>query len=213
MMIGTRESSTNLPWPGTLVRLRAFLGSRSLKDTWLTFCRRIESLEATLKSFLGSSASQPQSGASNTVPVTKEEPQTAAHVTAQASHDAATSTEPLGDVIPQVLSIDIAQSLLARFKTAMMRHFPFVVIPEAASAQSLLAERPLLLLAIVAAAAYDDLRLQRRLGDDFKRSITQRIFYVEAMSLDTLQALLVHLAWYAALHVEPTLRYLLRCYS
>lgn len=88
----------------------------------------------------------------------------------------------------------------------MMPHFPFVVIPVAASVQSLLASRPLQLLAIVAAASYDDLKLQRRLGDAFKRLITHRIFYVEAMSLETLQALLVHLAWCVAYRLVLSIR-------
>lgn len=102
-------------------------------------------------------------------------------------------------VIPRLLSSDRADSLLARCKTAMMPHFPFVVLSEGVNIQQLSDHKPALLLAILAAAAYDDLKLQRRLGEAFRQAITYRLFCVEARSLEVLQALLVHSAWYVRL--------------
>lgn len=98
-------------------------------------------------------------------------------------------------ILPHLVSNGQAECLLHRFKTAMTPHFPFVVVSQYTTVQSLQQEKPLLMLSILAAAAYDDVTLQRRLGDQVKQSITHRTFYVEAMSLEILQALLVHLAW------------------
>lgn len=81
----------------------------------------------------------------------------------------------------------------------MMPHFPFVVLPEGVKVQQLSDHKPALLLAILAAAAYDDLKPQRRLGEAFRQAITYRLFCVEARSLEVLQALLVHSAWYVRL--------------
>jgi len=78
----------------------------------------------------------------------------------------------------------------------MTPHFPFVVLPSDASVDTLQQDRPLLLLAIFAAAAYDDIPLQRRLGREITQSITHVMLHGAAMSLEILQALLVHLAWY-----------------
>lgn len=102
-------------------------------------------------------------------------------------------------VIPWLISRAYAERLLLRFTTAMIHHFPFVVLPADVSLDVLQQERPILLLSILAAASYDEIALQRRLGREFKQSITYIMLYGAAMTLETLQALLVHLAWYVSI--------------
>lgn len=75
-------------------------------------------------------------------------------------------------------------------------HFPFVLIPAAWSTAYMLDNRPILLLAAVSNAAADRPDLQERLARELKGMLAQQIVIEGETSLDLLQSLLVHLAWY-----------------
>ncbi|SMQ50063.1 unnamed protein product [Zymoseptoria tritici ST99CH_3D7] len=94
-----------------------------------------------------------------------------------------------------LLSTEAARILLQRFKTTLTPHFPFVVVASEVSLEILQDTRPFLLLCIIAAASYDDVVLQRRLGRQVQHCIAGRMIYRNAISLETLQGLLIHIAW------------------
>lgn len=156
---------------------------------------RIESLEATLRKLAGGGdGSTATATAANTSAAERRQSHPNSNATMSGSRD--------HDAIPRLTSQERAGILLLRYQTSMIPHFPFVVPPSAISLDAMQQGRPLLLLAILAAAAYDDIRCQRKLGDEFKRAILERMFDAKALTLDTLQALLVHLAW-SQYHSRP----------
>ncbi|KAK1721244.1 uncharacterized protein BDZ83DRAFT_584007 [Colletotrichum acutatum] len=92
------------------------------------------------------------------------------------------------------LSIDKGQELLERFRTKLTPHFPFIIIPASENVSSLRQSRPALLLGLLAVSSYDDVRLQRALGQMFNDLIAVRLVKGDFACLDVLQGLLVHLA-------------------
>ena len=101
------------------------------------------------------------------------------------------------DVISRgLLSLETATRYFETFKTVLSPHFPFVVIPPSMSVHQLRQTKPFLFLAILASASYDDLSLQRILGDEVKKAVASRIILGGEVSFDSLQGLLVFLAWY-----------------
>ena len=96
-----------------------------------------------------------------------------------------------------LLDLDHGERLLACFNHKMVPHFPFVVVPDSISLAHLRQTRPALCLAILAAAAFEDPRLQRRLGNRFNQLVGLRMTRGRFATLDMLQGLLVSLAWYA----------------
>lgn len=101
------------------------------------------------------------------------------------------------DVIGRgLLSLETATRYLETFKTVLSPHFPFVVIPPSMSVHQLRQTKPFLFLAVLASASYDDLSLQRILGDEVKKAVASRIILGGEVSFDSLQGLLVFLAWY-----------------
>ncbi|KAK1533233.1 hypothetical protein CPAR01_09941, partial [Colletotrichum paranaense] len=98
------------------------------------------------------------------------------------------------------LSLDKGQELLERFRTKLTPHFPFIIIPASENVSSLRQSRPALLLGLLAVSSYDDVRLQRALGQMFNDLIAVRLVKGDFACLDVLQGLLVHLAW---AHFQP----------
>lgn len=83
----------------------------------------------------------------------------------------------------------------------MMARFPFIVIAER-SVDDLQTKQPALCLAVMTVAAFDNGKLQGRLGHMFNDLVAERIGRGSFASLDLLQALLVQLAWYGlSLHI------------
>lgn len=78
----------------------------------------------------------------------------------------------------------------------MTPHFPFAYIQPQQYAEEVRQQRPFLFLAILAAASYDNMPLQKALGKEVKQTISTRMVINGEMSLDLLQELLIHLAWY-----------------
>ncbi|KAJ5082899.1 hypothetical protein N7532_011942 [Penicillium argentinense] len=87
------------------------------------------------------------------------------------------------------------QFLLKIFTTSMVPLFPFVVIPPHMTADQLRQEKPFLFLAISMVACQSASR-QREISKMVKDYIAEKIVIRNERSLDLLQGLLVHLAWY-----------------
>ena len=103
-----------------------------------------------------------------------------------------------GDVIDEeILSIERAETLVEMYRSDMMPHFPFIVIPSQVTAESLRHEKPFLFLAILSVACYHDLNTQLRLGDRFKYLVSDKVLLGgdSCLSLEYLQGLLIVLAW------------------
>ncbi|VUC30940.1 unnamed protein product [Clonostachys rosea] len=77
----------------------------------------------------------------------------------------------------------------------MVTHYPFVIFPKGQSIKEITQERPALSLAAFAAAAHDNVQLQRSLNTLFNNLISARLLKGSFASLDILQGLLVHVAW------------------
>ena len=101
------------------------------------------------------------------------------------------------DVIHKgLLTIDAANLLLNEFRATLMPHCPFVVISPQISAEGLRRDKPFLFLAILTAALYDNMPLQRTLEKEVKKMISDCMIFDGPVSFEILQGLLVHLAWY-----------------
>lgn len=94
------------------------------------------------------------------------------------------------------LDMETASRYLDMFRTVMVHRFPFVVISPSVTAQELRKTKPFLFLTVLAAASYENLPLQRRLGKEIKRVVGSRIIISGEVSIELLQGLLVYLAWY-----------------
>ncbi|OOG00510.1 hypothetical protein ASPCADRAFT_125531 [Aspergillus carbonarius ITEM 5010] len=100
------------------------------------------------------------------------------------------------DVIHKgLLTIDAANLLLNEFRATLMPHCPFVVISPQISAEGLRRDKPFLFLAILTAALYDNMPLQRTLEKEVKKMISDCMIFDGPVSFEILQGLLVHLAW------------------
>ncbi|PYI11625.1 hypothetical protein BO78DRAFT_403035 [Aspergillus sclerotiicarbonarius CBS 121057] len=146
--------------------------SRESKD------RRIDVLEAKVDQLLAQSMTPTLRGGSTT------------------EGSPASFTSPSKDVIDKgLLTIDAANLLLNEFRATLMPHCPFVVIPPQTSAEDLRRNKPFLFLAILTAALYDNMPLQRMLEKEVKKMISDCMIFDGPVSFETLQGLLVHLAW------------------
>lgn len=102
-----------------------------------------------------------------------------------------------GDIIDRgILTPELTQVLLDRFRTNAPRQFPFVIIPADASLGTVRQHSPFLLLAVVAAMRFDDPNMQCQLGEEVRKQALERILSGNEKNLDLLQGLLVYTAWY-----------------
>jgi hypothetical protein len=95
-----------------------------------------------------------------------------------------------------LLTLDCARTLLDTFRFSYTNYFPFVILPPDTTVESLRREKPFLFLSIVAVAVFGNTPLQRLLGKEMQKQIASRIVMRNEKSLDILQGLLVHLAYY-----------------
>ncbi|KAL4985620.1 hypothetical protein BDW68DRAFT_189533 [Aspergillus falconensis] len=102
-----------------------------------------------------------------------------------------------GDVIDRgILSLDDATALLDSFLHCMMPHFPFVVLPTTTTVGELRESAPFLLLAILSVSVTDDRTLKRALDEELRAAVAERtVLMHHPPALDTLQGLLIALAW------------------
>ncbi|RAK81768.1 Zn(II)2Cys6 transcription factor [Aspergillus fijiensis CBS 313.89] len=109
---------------------------------------------------------------------------------------AASTPGPIEDVIDKgLLTIEAASLLLQDYRRTLMPYCPFVVVPPHATAATLRRNKPFLFLAILTAALYDNMPLQRTLELEVKHAISNCMIFDGPVSFETLQGLLVHLAW------------------
>ena len=91
-----------------------------------------------------------------------------------------------------------ANTLVEVYKTDMMPHFPFVIIPPHTTASDIRHTKPFLFLAIISVACFHDLQTQDKLYHRFKYMVSEKVLYGgdECLDLQYLQGLLIALAWY-----------------
>ncbi|KAJ5097014.1 hypothetical protein N7456_007735 [Penicillium angulare] len=77
----------------------------------------------------------------------------------------------------------------------MAPHFPFVVIPDLPPAM-FYAEKPFLFKAMVMVASYRNRPFQHQIGTQLTEEVGKRLLVDGERSLDLLQGLLIHIAWY-----------------
>ncbi|PCD31955.1 hypothetical protein QX201_009074 [Fusarium graminearum] len=94
-----------------------------------------------------------------------------------------------------MMTLEQGQECLDMFRSRMSPHFPFVMIQESVTIQSLVQDRPALCVAVLAASCHESRRLQRELGRLFHEIVLVRMMKGPFATLDMLQGLLVHLAW------------------
>lgn len=95
-----------------------------------------------------------------------------------------------------------AETLVEVYKSEMMPHFPFVIVPPRETGEIMRHQKPFLFLAILSVASFHDLVVQEILGNYFKVMVTEKVLYGgdDCLKLEYLQGLLVVLAWYGSLN-------------
>jgi hypothetical protein len=95
-----------------------------------------------------------------------------------------------------LLTLWEADELLSKFQENKAHHFPFVIIPEGVNASTLRQTSPFLLLCILTACLEHDPTLQEKLESEIRGVIGTSLIMEMRRSMDLLQGLLVHTAWY-----------------
>lgn len=102
-----------------------------------------------------------------------------------------------GDIVDRgVITQELAQVLLDRFRATAAPQFPFVVIPAESSLEVVRNQTRFLFLAIAATMIFDNPLLQHQLGAELRQQAFQRILLGKDKNLDLLQGLLIYTAWY-----------------
>jgi len=103
--------------------------------------------------------------------------------------------DDIQDVISKgIVTFDLAERSLQLFRTKAC-NFPFVVVSEQTSLDSLRRERPFLLHSILTFGAQSDLKLQRALELELRESLSKKVIVNGEKSMDLLQGVLIYLAW------------------
>ncbi|KAF2475440.1 uncharacterized protein BDR25DRAFT_279503 [Lindgomyces ingoldianus] len=89
-----------------------------------------------------------------------------------------------------------ASMLLEEFRNVCSWSFPFVIIPEATNVDDLRHRRPFLFHALMTTMTYKTPAIQRVLAEELRAQIASRIITHSHKTLEILQGLLVHAAWY-----------------
>jgi hypothetical protein len=103
-----------------------------------------------------------------------------------------------GDVVDEdIVSIERAETLVEMYKTDMMPHFPFIIVPPYVTGSELRHTKPFLFLAILSVACFHDLNTQDRLCHRFKYMVSEKVLLGgdDCLKLEYLQGLLIVLAW------------------
>jgi hypothetical protein len=107
------------------------------------------------------------------------------------------------DVIDSgLISIELADILLTKYKRVHSMFFPFVIIAPKTDALTCRRQTPFTFLAIITACIEDDHMLQRRLGKEMRRILCERVVMNCERNLDLLQGLLIMLGW-MHVHFNP----------
>tara|TARA_R110002003_G_scaffold215_4_gene16454 strand:- start:13322 stop:13726 length:405 start_codon:yes stop_codon:yes gene_type:complete len=109
-----------------------------------------------------------------------------------------TSPDDDGDVVDEdIVSTERAETLVEVYKTDMMPHFPFIIIPPPVSGVELRHTKPFLFLAIISVACFHDLNTQDKLCKRFGSMLHDKVTMGgdDCLKLEYLQGLLIVLAW------------------
>jgi hypothetical protein len=99
--------------------------------------------------------------------------------------------------------MEAASLLFDEFRANLVPYCPFVVIPSHTTPEALRREKPFLFLAILTAALYDNMPMQRVFESEIKKAISHRMVFDGTISFEVLQGLLVHITWYTTIHTDP----------
>lgn len=102
------------------------------------------------------------------------------------------------DVIDRgIIHDELAYQVFDKYHSQLCRFIPIVVFPADVKAETMRHEKPMLFLAILAAAssAFQP-ELQLFLGDEFNQQIAQRVAFRGERSLELIQAMQVFILWY-----------------
>lgn len=96
-----------------------------------------------------------------------------------------------------IVSTERAETLVEIYKTDMMPHFPFVIIPPSVTSDELRHTKSFLFLAILSVASFHDLETQDKLFHRFKYLVSDKVLLGgdDCLQLEYLQGLLIALAW------------------
>ncbi|KAM0332078.1 hypothetical protein ACHAQA_002348 [Verticillium albo-atrum] len=101
------------------------------------------------------------------------------------------------DVVDRgILSMDKAAELFARYNDKMVGHLPAVVFPAGMTVDTLRSTKPVLFLAMLAAASSETSALQRQLVREVMQIFAEKIIITGEKSLELVQALQITVIWY-----------------
>lgn len=103
--------------------------------------------------------------------------------------------------IKEVLTPEEVEKCLLRYRSISPVYFPFVIVPNDWTLQSMMRHSPTLLLAVLTAMC-NSTHLQKTLDAGFREVVSQQVLVRGERSLDILQGLLVYLAWHP-FHLRP----------
>lgn len=102
-----------------------------------------------------------------------------------------------GDIVDRgVMSMEKAAEMFARYNDHMMPHLPAVVFPPSMTVSELRKTKPILFLAIMAAAVSEHHALQRVLQKELMQVFAEKIFMTGEKTLELVQALSIAVMWY-----------------
>lgn len=99
-------------------------------------------------------------------------------------------------VLHDLEGLETADRRLEIFRRSFVNYFPFVVVLPTVTVETLRYDNPFPFLCIMAVTSFEDPILQRRLGQEIKKQICDRLVMGMEVSTDLLQGLLVFVAWY-----------------
>ncbi|OTA64780.1 hypothetical protein K449DRAFT_327598 [Hypoxylon sp. EC38] len=110
---------------------------------------------------------------------------------------ASATPEQQPDVIDRgIINMSEAAAFFTRYTEDMVPHLPAVVFPEGTTAAEIRKTKPILFLAIMAAASSEIPKLQRQLVREIMQIFADQIIISGRKSLELIQALLISVIWY-----------------
>ncbi|KAF8542651.1 hypothetical protein BDD12DRAFT_978913 [Trichophaea hybrida] len=100
------------------------------------------------------------------------------------------------------MTFEEAGRVLNLYRSLMATHCPFVIVPPQTTAHQLRHEKPFLFMTVITAASYENLALQRALGEEIMKYLSVHLLLRGEKSLELLQGLLVYLFWHHY-HFKP----------
>lgn len=102
-----------------------------------------------------------------------------------------------GDIVDRgIISMDAAADLYSRYNERMAPHLPAVIFPPSHTVAELRRSKPILFLAIMAAAGSEIHSLQAVLQREIMTIFAEKVFLSGEKNLEIVQALLVTVIWY-----------------